>query len=206
MEKKSQIGQDIIVIEYFNNKQNGTFVDIGCGFPKKINNTFLLETKFNWNGISIDLEDYVEDDGMKWDECRTSKRILNDALNIDYKTVLNEISNNGVIDFLSMDLEPPHLTFECLYKIPFDDYIFNFICFEIDEGRENGEERKRLSREYLKSKHYIFLGNLHGQDDIYVHESYYQQVKDIDFFKVVENSGTSKQTIKLFNPNYEEFS
>jgi len=205
METFSQIGQDLVVADYFDNKNGGTFLDIGCGYPKKINNTFLLETKFNWKGTSIDLIDFSDDDGTKWGDCRNTKRILKDALSVDYKTILDEIAVNGVVDFLSMDLEPPTLTFECLYKIPFDDFIFNFICFETDEGREGGEHRKYTSRDYLKSKNYVFLGNLHGQDDVHLHQSFYEKVKHKDFFKIVENSGTSKQTIKLFNPNYEIF-
>jgi hypothetical protein len=203
MDKFSQIGQDLVVLDYFDNKELGSFLDIGCGFPKKINNTFILEKEFKWNGISIDLVDFTEDDGTKWSDCRKTKRILEDALLVDYKKILEDISVNRVVDFLSMDLEPPELTFECLYKIPFDDFIFNLICFEIDEGREGGEDRKYISRNYLKSKKYIFLGNLHGQDDIYLHESFYEKVKHKNFFRIVENSGTSKHTIKLFNPNYE---
>jgi hypothetical protein len=205
MEKFSQIGQDIIVSTYFNHKLNGTFLDIGCGYPKKINNTYLLENNLNWNGISIDLENYIEDDGTKWEDCRKTERILSDALTLNYNDILSKLSINGTVDFLTMDLEPPQITFECLYKIPFDDYKFNFICFEIDEGREGGEDRKKITRDYLKSKNYIFLGNLHGQDDVYVHESFYNEVKNINFFEVVENSGTSKHTIKLFNPEYEIF-
>ncbi len=76
MEKFSQIGQDIIVRIYFNEKLNGTFLDIGCGYPKKINNTYLLEKDLNWDGISIDLENYVEDDGTMWEDCRKQKEFF----------------------------------------------------------------------------------------------------------------------------------
>ena len=55
MDFYSQIGQDKLVLKYLKNKKNGTFVDIGCGFPKHINNTYLLESEFNWYGISVDL-------------------------------------------------------------------------------------------------------------------------------------------------------
>lgn len=35
-----------------------------------------------------------------------------------------------------MDLEPPSITLECLKLIPFDEYQFNFISFEVDFGRD----------------------------------------------------------------------
>ena len=38
MESYSQCGQDLFVINLLN-KDNGTFLDLGCYLPKKINNT-----------------------------------------------------------------------------------------------------------------------------------------------------------------------
>ena len=43
LEFYSQIGQDQIVFSLFKGKRNGTFLDIGCGSPKHINNTYFLE-------------------------------------------------------------------------------------------------------------------------------------------------------------------
>ena len=40
----SQIGQDRLVLKYLKNKMNCTFVDVGCRFPKFINNTNLKKT------------------------------------------------------------------------------------------------------------------------------------------------------------------
>jgi hypothetical protein len=172
MDFYSQIGQDRLVLKYLKNKKNGTFVDIGCGFPKYINNTYLLETEFDWNGVSVDLIMYTEQDGLTWNDCRKTKLVLNDALTIDYSTLFKESNLPINIDYLSMDLEPPDLSLECLFKIPFDEYQFNIITFEVDNNREGDENRINKSREFLTSKGYALIGSLcSGQDDVYLHNS-----------------------------------
>ena len=75
------------------------------------------------------------------------------------------------IDYLSIDLEPPDLTLECLLKIPFTSYKFNVISFETDEYREGGENRVKISRDFLLKNDYVLLGCINRQDDIYVHRN-----------------------------------
>ena len=172
MDFYSQIGQDRLILKYLKNKKNGTFVDIGCGFPKYINNTYLLETEFDWNGVSVDLIMYTEQDGLTWNDCRKTKLVLNDALTINYSTLFKESNLPINVDYLSMDLEPPDLSLECLFKIPFDEYQFNIITFEVDNNREGDENRINKSREFLTSKGYTLIGSLcSGQDDVYLHNS-----------------------------------
>jgi hypothetical protein len=172
MDFYSQIGQDRLVLKYLKNKQNGSFVDIGCGFPKYINNTYVLESEFNWNGVSVDLHTYPETDGSVWDDCRSTKLVLHDALTLNYSDLFKENNLPINIDYLSLDLEPPDLSLECLFKIPFDEYQFNIITFEVDKDREGDEKRINESREFLTSKGYSLIGSLcYGQDDVYLHNS-----------------------------------
>jgi SAM-dependent methyltransferase len=197
MEYFAQNKQDLIVLKYLENKKNGYFLDIGCGYPLTINNTYLLEKKFDWEGISIDIHDYKEPDGQTWYDLRRTKQILANALDIDYLEILKENNAPKVIDFLTMDLEPPDLTLECLFKIPFDKYSFNLILFEIDDEREpNFQKRKKESRSYLKENGYKFLGNIVGQDDIYIHESI---DKNINFFESMLEINIPEHIIKHFN-------
>ena len=98
-----------------------------------------------------------------------------------------------------MDLEPPTLTFELLFKIPFDEYSFNFISFETDEGREGGEYRKMKSREYIKSKGYHLLGNLGGQDDMYINNINLNILEKINFYDTLIEIGVPDHTIRQFN-------
>lgn len=178
----SQIGQDRLVLKYLNNKKNGTFIDVGCGYPKYINNTYLLETEFNWDGISIDLHMYTEEDGLIWNDCRKTKLILNDALTLNYSSIFKENNLPINIDYLSMDLEPPDLSLQCLFKIPFDEYTFNIITFEVDKNREGDIKRITESRDFLTSKGYTLIGSIcSGQDDIYLHNSLIGLTEEFSF-------------------------
>ena len=40
-----------------NGKKNGVYVEIGADKPKVINNTYLLESEFDWSGVSFELDD-----------------------------------------------------------------------------------------------------------------------------------------------------
>lgn len=51
---KSQYGQDKRVLEYFNFKKNGFYVEIGVHDGEHISNTFAMDTLFNWKGVAID--------------------------------------------------------------------------------------------------------------------------------------------------------
>ena len=48
---KAQIRQDIFVLHELQFKSNGFFVDFGATDGLELNNTFLLEKKYKWNGI-----------------------------------------------------------------------------------------------------------------------------------------------------------
>jgi FkbM family methyltransferase len=47
----SQIGQDLAVLKFYNNKENGYFIEVGASDGINLSNTYLLETKYKWKGI-----------------------------------------------------------------------------------------------------------------------------------------------------------
>jgi len=51
---KSQNGQDAFVLDYFNFKKDGVFVDIGAHDGFSFSNTYVLEKNYNWKGICIE--------------------------------------------------------------------------------------------------------------------------------------------------------
>ena len=53
---KSQIYQDLFILYFTKNKQNGTFIEIGGGNGVDLSNTYLLEKKYNWKGIICEPE------------------------------------------------------------------------------------------------------------------------------------------------------
>ena len=56
----SMNNEDIAVIDYFKDKKDGFYVDVGCHHPTYINNTYLLH-KQNWSGINIDVSQFSID-------------------------------------------------------------------------------------------------------------------------------------------------
>ena len=50
----SQWGEDLSIIEFFREKKNGVYFDVGCFHPLMYSNTCLL-FKNGWNGINIDI-------------------------------------------------------------------------------------------------------------------------------------------------------
>ena len=72
-----------------------------------------------------------------------------------------------VIDYLTVDLEPPTLTLEALFKIPFDDYKFKCITYETDRYRNF--DTVEPSREFIQSKGYKLVKEVNSQDDYWIH-------------------------------------
>ena len=166
MKTYSQAGQDLFVINVLKQKQNGIFLDIGCNDPYKINNTYLLETEYNWNGISID---YQHQDYSK----RRCKFVQDDALKIDYISLLKENNLSNVIDYLSLDIDD--LTLSCLVSLPLKEYKFRVITIEHDAYRL-GEMLRTPMRAVLKDNGYqLICSNVCANleyEDWWVHPSY----------------------------------
>ena len=51
----AQSYQDMFVLSATNGKRNGRYLEIGSAEPFKNNNTALLETAFDWTGVSVDI-------------------------------------------------------------------------------------------------------------------------------------------------------
>lgn len=61
MSKKSysQLNQDVNVINFYNGKKNGFFIDIGAHNGISLSNTYLLEKEYEWTGICIEPNPHV---------------------------------------------------------------------------------------------------------------------------------------------------
>lgn len=123
----SQSYQDMFVLSMLNGKRNGTFLEIGAFDPTHISNTYLLEDKFGWKGISIDIEPSCK---SSFESKRKSRFVLADALKIDYNDLLSGMPDR--IDYLQLDIEPTINTFNCLKLLPLDKYRFSVITYETD--------------------------------------------------------------------------
>ena len=73
-----------------------------------------------------------------------------------------------VIDYLSLDLEPPTLTLQALYKVFESGYTFRVVTYETDYYRE--QSTQEASRNFFLSKGYTLV-QPGVQDDFYIHNS-----------------------------------
>jgi len=51
---KSQLGQDLKVLSFYDNKREGYFIEIGASDGIILSNTYLLETQYDWKGICVE--------------------------------------------------------------------------------------------------------------------------------------------------------
>ena len=167
----SQVLQDIFVLSVLNGKKNGTYLEIGCYEPFWLNNTYLLQNKFEWDGISIDIN---EEAVKQFSKVRKKGAICADATQINYFKLLTENNFPKEIDYLQIDCDPEHISYEILTKIPFNEYKFAVITFEHDYYLKKSDVREK-SREFLKSKGYeLIVSNVsfnkkHSFEDWWVH-------------------------------------
>lgn len=158
----SQVFQDIFILSVLNGKKNGTYLEIGAQQPFYQNNTALLETKFDWTGVSIEIK---EDLCKMFAEQRNNKILCKDAIQIDYGKLLRENYSTNVIDYLQVDIEPSKTTFEALLAIPFEEYKFKIITYEHDHYVDMTNSYRDKSRRYLKSLGYeLVVENVSGND------------------------------------------
>lgn len=143
----SQIYQDIFVLTILNGKQNGTYLEIGSSDPYHNNNTALLENKFAWSGLGIEIEDSV---AKSYKQKRKNPIICADALLLDYTKVLDKyFRHTKYIDYLQIDIDPCENSYELLLSIPFDKYQFGIITYEHDYYIDITRSYRDKSREYL---------------------------------------------------------
>lgn len=150
----SQAFQDLFVLSALNGKKKGLYLEIGAQQPFYQNNTALLETKFGWDGISIEIRQDLCDQFFRE---RNNKILCADALTVDYEELLSKFDKGTVFDYLQVDCEPSETTYQILTKIPFDKYKFALITYEHDHYVDLTNTYKIKSREYLQSKGYKLM-------------------------------------------------
>jgi FkbM family methyltransferase len=70
----SQHNEELIIRDFFQDRRDGVFLDVGCAWPVKYSNTYFLEHELGWSGIGIDaLPEYAEE----WKRERPRSRFFN---------------------------------------------------------------------------------------------------------------------------------
>lgn len=160
----SHAGQDIFAKNLIGN--NGTYLEVGAYLPVKNSNTYLLESKYNWRGISIEMDINHKDAWLNNKE-RKNKIYFEDALSFKYKQRLIENNLPLHINYLSCDIDPTFNTYNALKMIINEGISFDFISFEHDEYfRKNctndNNDYHALAINFLKKHNYKI-----GIDNVY---------------------------------------
>ena len=164
VENYSQSMQDMFVLSMLEGKTEGYYVEIGGDRPRTINNTWLLEDKFDWKGVSFEIEDYKVE---YFNTIRKNKCVCADATTFDYKTFFEENDYPKQIDYLQLDCDPPHVTLAALNKLPLDDYRFSVITFETDKYA-GGYDVQTQSMYTLQDHGYVRVcQNVHNEGNPY---------------------------------------
>lgn len=198
MESYSECGQDLFVINLLN-KKNGTFLDLGCNLPIKINNTYLLELN-EWDGVSVDIIDFSNE----WIS-RKSKFIKEDCFNIDFSSFLPLHYSEKTIDYLSLDMEKVGERYKILEKILMTNYEFKIITMEHDSylGPEYELNEKIPQREILRKYGYKLICSDVSQEknpDLY-YEDWWINEKYFDK-EIIKSWISDKLSCdKIFNKN-----
>jgi len=153
----SQATQDIFVSKMLSGKKQGFFLEIGGGHPTDSNNTYLLESRYDWNGLSLEFDESLVE---LYNSARRTKAILADATSYDYLSCLASLNAPKQIDYLSIDIDPAENTYKAILKIPHDLYRFSIITYEHDRY-QSGDKFMELSRSFLKKLGYqLVVSNL----------------------------------------------
>jgi hypothetical protein len=129
-------------------KKNGTYLEIGAGNAFYGNNTALLETKFGWSGVALDIdENFVAAHNNE----RKHNCLLKDALKVNYERLLMGLDMPEDIDYLQLDCDPPEVTYKILLNMPFETHRFAVITYEHDYYCDDTKSFRDKSRKYLES-------------------------------------------------------
>src|SRR5262245_5562375 len=70
----SQHNEELIVRDFFHDRKDGVFLDVGCASPIQDSNTYYLERHLGWSGIAVDaLPEFVQ----PWARKRPRSRFFN---------------------------------------------------------------------------------------------------------------------------------
>ena len=72
----SQLGQDLFVLNYYDFKKNGYFIEFGATNGKSLSNSYVLEKNFGWEGILSEPAKKWHDELFINRQCNISKKCV----------------------------------------------------------------------------------------------------------------------------------
>lgn len=163
-ESRSLDKQEPFVINVLRQKENGYYVEIGSNHPFIANNTSLLESKFGWSGVGLDIDEALVNE---YNATRKNECLLADAMNFDYRKYFQESNFPKQIDYLQIDIDdtPRHANLKALIQLPLGEYRFSVITFEHGAGIDYTlEDMKKAQRLILSSYGYQLVVQENNED------------------------------------------
>lgn len=197
-----QAEQDKFVLHVLKHKKNGYFLEIGSNHPIDINNTYVLEKQYDWKGIMVE---YNPSFLQLYQQHRpNSAHVINNATQIDYKTLFESNSFPVNVDYLQIDLEANNgstiRTLEKLDDEVLDKHKFATVTFEHDIYHTNYDNTREKSRAIFKKRGYVRVFEdvnnmgINPYEDWYVHPSLVDmsyvedlKLKNLKKYKVIQN-------------------
>ena len=177
-----QIQQDKFVLNVLKNKKNGFFVEIGSYDPILINNSYILEKNYKWNGIMIEYSNEWLNDYKRIRP--NSIHVINDAIQIDYKNLFETNNVPLNVDYLQIDLEVTDgstlTTLKKLDKEIMDKYKFAIITFEHDIYHTNYLNTRLVSRQIFENRGYLRVFSDVNNEGYYPFEDWYVHLDLVD--------------------------
>ncbi len=137
--------------------------------PVISNNTALLESRFEWDGIGFEIKEH---EAELYNKHRRAKVAVGDATTADFDALFEEVGLGPTFDYLQVDCEPAAVTFEALKKIDLEKFKFATITFEHDSYND-GNDVRDASREYLESFGYVLIADNISVDDEHPFEDWW---------------------------------
>jgi hypothetical protein len=126
---QSQAGQESFVLNALSNKRKGFYLEVGAFDGKKLSNTKILESDFDWFGIGIEINLMRS---LKYRIARKNRILNANALSLNYTELFKRFDFPNQVDYLQIDIEPAINSFHTLCLMPWKEYRFSVITFEHD--------------------------------------------------------------------------
>jgi len=199
MRSYSQAKQEDWVIEYFNEKREGYFLDIGALDGIQSNNTYVLEKKYKWAGLCVEpyyihlpvlraTRENIVEKGIYSSKGSFKFSAATSGIDKDggtiviptitFRDLFKEYDVPEIIDYISLDVEGAE--YEALKGFPFDTHISILWTIEHNFYINNDPTLKNQIKEIMLANDYVIAKedvscpdsrNL-PFEDWYVHKNY----------------------------------
>jgi len=69
----SQHGEELVIRDFFQDRRDGVFLDVGAAWPVYYNNTYYLESELGWSGVAVDA---LAEHGKRWRNRRPNSQFF----------------------------------------------------------------------------------------------------------------------------------